>query len=619
MISATVQKIIFEGARSKRQCLRHKIKTVALMYSSAGKSLRRLKDFIKSTSALSKNPEDIAVIVVIKNRYDFRLINTLSSIRNQTYPERLIKLILVDYGSAKRFSPLYAELCAQHKAEYMRVGGNPIWNRSHACNIGIKRANTKYVLISDGDCIFQKTYIEKAIKELRKNPFQIVVSRLNALNEGQATGLIDSNNDYKKLLGRARKIYPLACGIQLTLTFFYHWARGFDEQYRVYGKEDKDMLKRFLMMGLRLRDMSNTISFLHQWHKRYEGVQDLFQRYYKTNVDHYFKSFSIVRNKSAWGECAAPERVRLKGEKRKIVISTVYFGGIGGSERRLKSIVESMPDTEFYIFAPKVINAGFKPVTRNYYLNVSLNKSVVYDLYIYFAGMMPDYLGSAYCFKKKVALINGTKEFCAEQLFDSVFLSGKNGMRCLMGLTKTYFAIPDVGIAYPKKVKKVDKIPPQFLLTVFNPYGAVKGLDALEQTARYSKIPIIWCYNDMTRFNLFKGDYKAMEPIPNVIQYRNLSQEKLYYLYKKAAGYVCFSINEGFGWAVADAFVFNLPIVSRDIGIVTFLNTQKGVKTYETKEELICQLAKGSFDRPSYDKSVLDKYNYPKLINRLLL
>jgi Glycosyl transferases group 1 len=301
-----------------------------------------------------------------------------------------------------------------------------------------------------------------------------------------------------------------------------------------------------------------------------------------------------------------------------IVISTVYFGGIGGSERRLKTIVESMPENDFYIFSEKVIHDGYFPATQNFSLNSPLDPSTAYDAYIYFAGMAPRYLGNDYSFKKKIALINGTEEFSDEHLFDCSFLSGRDGLDCLKGISKHFFAIPDVTLTHPKTVKAVAHLPNEYVLSVFNPYGSVKGRHILSEVARHSKFPIVWSYNDMTRSRNFNMDYTAMAPTDNVIQFRNLSQEELHYLYKKAKAYVCFSIKEGFGWAVADAFVYDLPILSRNTGIVTFMNTQKGVTTYETTEELISSLVGGHFEKPNYDKSIFDEYDYRKRIAQVM-
>ena len=44
----------------------------------------------------------------------------------------------------------------------------------------------------------------------------------------------------------------------------------------------------------------------------------------------------------------------VKKPKLRIVITTYHFGGIGGAERSLKTIVDYMPENEFYIFADDI-------------------------------------------------------------------------------------------------------------------------------------------------------------------------------------------------------------------------------------------------------------------------
>ena len=117
----------------------------------------------------------------------------------------------------------------------------------------------------------------------------------------------------------------------------------------------------------------------------------------------------------------------LKKRCLKIVISTHYFGGIGGSERRLKSIVESLPEHEFYIFAPKVMHEGFIPTSQNYNLNVTLDKSETYDLYVYFAGMIPYYLGEEYRFEKKSLSLMELRNFQTNSYLTMLFYQAGMG------------------------------------------------------------------------------------------------------------------------------------------------------------------------------------------------
>lgn len=606
---------LLDGSRDKTLDESHR-RIVSFLAGAAGFRRPFLRMDPQVAGAL-RGKEDVTVLILIKDRCDYRLENTLASLRAQTYPRDLVKLVLVDYGSARHFVSEYQKLCAQYEAEYLRVDGVLVWNPSHARNIGIKKARTQYLLTSDMDIIYHETYLEKAAAALRADPFQVIVSRLNALPAEAVKGVIDTDRDFPGLLARSQPAYPIACGIQMTLTVFYQIIRGFDERYFIYGKQDKDVLKRFLLMGLRICDRSAGLTHLHQWHERYSGISELVKPYFQINEKLYFSTFSIKRNKSGWGEPPAAEG---KQEKKplNIVISTVYFGGIGGSERRLKSIVESMPENRFHIFAPKTIQDGFVPVTRNYTLNEPLKKGVNYDAYLYFAGLKPAYLGRDYSFRTQMALINGTEKFAGERRFDYAVLSGADGVNCLTGTARIVFALPDVTVTHPKETRKIEGLPERFFLTVFNPYEALKGKALLAEVSSNARLPIVWCYNDMTRSHHLKKNYAGMEPLPNVIQFRNLPQEELHYLYQKASAYVSFSMREGFGWSAADALVYNLPVISRNTGVATFFNRQPGVMTYETPEELRALLARDSFENPRYDLTPFSASSYRRLLDQVL-
>src|SRR6185436_330738 len=43
--------------------------------------------------------DDVTVLIAVRNRGDYRLVNALRSIRVQTYPAELVTILVVDYGS----------------------------------------------------------------------------------------------------------------------------------------------------------------------------------------------------------------------------------------------------------------------------------------------------------------------------------------------------------------------------------------------------------------------------------------------------------------------------------------------------------------------------------------
>jgi hypothetical protein len=96
----------------------------------------------------------------------------------------------------------------------------------------------------------------------------------------------------------------------------------------------------------------------------------------------------------------------------------------------------------------------------------------------------------------------------------------------------------------------------------------------------------------------------------------DLSQERLYYLYEHANAYISFSREESFGWALADAILFNKPIISRNIGVISSLApNQKGLYIYSDSNELIEIVKHESFEKGDYDREIFS----PEIFENKLL
>jgi hypothetical protein len=239
---------------------------------------------------------DLTVVIGIKNIPLQRLINAFDSIRNQDYPKELIDIILVDYGSMQELISQYKSLCENFDAEYIRLDKGLIWSRSHALNIAIKKAKSKYILSTDADVIFEVNYIKEAIKELHRNPYKYILARCLDAPEDTI-----NERDYFRL--KAISTYrsdDVNRGINMTLTYYYHKIHGYDENYIGWGAEDDDLIKRFRLLGLRKKDISHISSYIHQWHPKNWGLVNDEQR--KKNEDYFMNNHSIVRNKDGWGE-----------------------------------------------------------------------------------------------------------------------------------------------------------------------------------------------------------------------------------------------------------------------------------------------------------------------------
>ena len=152
----------------------------------------------------SSSKEDITIVIGVKNRCDYRIINALKSLRNQDYDNRLINIVVVDYESSRDMIKKYEEICSRFDATYLRIENKPIWNKSHCLNIAIRQVSTKYLCSSDVDVFFEKNYISECVRTLQKDPYQVLISNFYNTPNGLITGEIDVVSDYlaiKKLCG----------------------------------------------------------------------------------------------------------------------------------------------------------------------------------------------------------------------------------------------------------------------------------------------------------------------------------------------------------------------------------------------------------------------------------
>lgn len=264
---------------------------------------------MQNNKKYSKN-ESISVIVGIRDRYDYRIINALKSIRTQDYNQNLIEIILVDYGSKEKYLRIFDKLCKKFKVKGIWTKIKSNWNRAHAINIGIKTAKTKYILASDVDIIFNTDYISKCIKELQINVNQALYCRMFDSKKGQIKKSIKIS---KKTLEKLKKKciprnlggnFPYGISIILAQKKFFEKIRGYDEFYEIWGSEDIDLAKRLEKTGIRLHNISNKTFHIHQWHLKHENVIHLneFEKQKVKNKKYCLYNLTIIRNPFEWGE-----------------------------------------------------------------------------------------------------------------------------------------------------------------------------------------------------------------------------------------------------------------------------------------------------------------------------
>ena len=253
--------------------------------------------------------DNVTVLIGARNRANYQLENALRSIRRQTYPADLVRIVVVDYGSEPVGAARTASMCTRHGAEYVRVDGVEVWSRSRCLNIGIRHVNTKFLLVSDADIVFPPHYLSGCVEVLTASPTSVVGSAMLDLPEESAWILERSARtgselqfDSWKRWCRPRHNHVFHPSICATYTEFFHVVRGYDEYYKVWGNEDDDLHRRFLYLGLTPKPLGPESSYMHQWHAESERGRDGENaEHVQRNQLYLAKAHSILRNDLSWG------------------------------------------------------------------------------------------------------------------------------------------------------------------------------------------------------------------------------------------------------------------------------------------------------------------------------
>lgn len=256
-----------------------------------------------------ERPDDVTVLIGIRDRTDHRLANALRSIREQTHPAERVHPLVVDYGSEPAAAARAKEMCEAFDAEYVRVDDVRVWSRSRCLNVGIRRTRTTFLLTGDADILLSPDYLASAIRTLRRSPASVICASMLDLPE-RADGVVRGAAAHSgplelqrwKAWCRPRFDWDLHPSISLTWTVLHHLIGGYDEYYEVWGHEDLDLMRRLQRLGLEPRAPSGGAFYLHQWHPKYENIpEEGRDAAIRRNFDHLEASRSIVRNRDGWG------------------------------------------------------------------------------------------------------------------------------------------------------------------------------------------------------------------------------------------------------------------------------------------------------------------------------
>ena len=264
------------------------------------------KDALKKELKMAPS---ISILIPIKNRSDYKLVNLLESLRCQDYPKEKIVIKILDYGSEDPHKKTIKQLSSVYGIDYTYVNNGGLFSRAKALNILIKNTTTKYILSADSDIIFKKNYVSELISNFENNPYQIIFCEPKDLPKGILKNkLTVANFDYLEKISFYRgglKLsntgYRYGKGLNAGLTYFYKSIGGYDEFYEGWGSEDDDLIKRFSSLGLNANSSIDSIN-LHQWHKKFQGYgikNKELNKKINLNRDYCKNTNTILRNNTS--------------------------------------------------------------------------------------------------------------------------------------------------------------------------------------------------------------------------------------------------------------------------------------------------------------------------------
>jgi glycosyltransferase involved in cell wall biosynthesis len=246
------------------------------------------------------------VLVPVRNRSGARLHNCLSSLRWQrqldgaAFAGDALEILVIDTGSDVAHAREIASTADRLGARLVRSDYTGTWNRSLALNIGIRASTGHHVMCTDVDMVFRDDFVAAALRILTATPSALVVCRCHDLPPGLAADRLQLPAD----------IFPLAPetpvrghggtgACQIAGREFFEHARGYDEGYRYWGSEDKDLFARAVRHGLIVQWLDRHTVMAHQWHAPRRDDRWLRVRWNRWR--YRLTSRRVVKNPSTWG------------------------------------------------------------------------------------------------------------------------------------------------------------------------------------------------------------------------------------------------------------------------------------------------------------------------------
>jgi glycosyltransferase involved in cell wall biosynthesis len=246
----------------------------------------------------------LSIVFGFRDREVIRVERCLASLAQQTFTD--FEVLFVDYGSQATTAQAVRKTVEQHPfAHYIYTETRGYaWNRSHALNIGGKQASGAYLITTDVDMIYPPNFLDIFMAHAADNLEIHVAPHLLPQNFSDWANV----DAYRGKFETGTTSMRGAC--QMIATRVFHQMRGYDEYYRYYGVEDRDMSHRLRLMGIEDKWLNDQTAMYHQWHPAadYETrtvmpdtIWSAMQIQYQAHLN------EVVRNDDNWGRIHSRE------------------------------------------------------------------------------------------------------------------------------------------------------------------------------------------------------------------------------------------------------------------------------------------------------------------------
>lgn len=277
----------------------------------------------------------------------------------------------------------------------------------------------------------------------------------------------------------------------------------------------------------------------------------------------------------------------------RVLVSAAWIGGAGGAERALHSILRALDADRVDVVVRERLGGPYAEVGSNVRVSSlfdwrwrwanmhsgakgALVQRIVnpvrrralphYDVYLqFFSGAD---LNDTVRAEVRLLIPSGN-EVSGDRAarFDAIAMQAPDNVRFVPEGARAVLLPPPVYDVAQRVEPPTVSLPDQFLLTVFNPYGDVKGTDDLAGVVDAAPYPLVWCHSQATVQHLIPSNLAQHR---RIVHAEDATPAQLRYLYEHCAGYVSLSRTEGFGWGLADALRYAPAVFSRRIGVMSF-------------------------------------------------